>query len=408
VVCPTDVSGGLVCRQSSPIRATSDAIDRGHPESRARSLRAEVGGRIALWVDGRKAVQIRVGGPRQSELGALARYRGRLRVRVLRNARGGAPALGANTEEALRLAALEVDMASRLWGQCGIHFGPPGELDLAVVDPPPPHLLAIGCGFGVPASGGRVRFAVGKRRFVVDSSPGDTPLALATRIAGLLGNAGIGARVSENARTRSGALGSVDVLVRGPGERLLAFEPDGEHPLSSDPTLAICLGAVDLGDGLSHFGDADAAAGTVEERALIKAFDDGDPSTIEVFIVPAFAESARIGESFIYTDGSSVRNAVIIDRAAVRAGVRSYALAHELGHVLLEMPGHPDDFGVDQPSALMDADATDPTIFGPRRLSVAECERAIRQSGPQAPVPLLSEWPLFAGKPPGRGSRAAR
>lgn len=60
------------------------------------------------------------------------------------------------------------------------------------------------------------------------------------------------------------------------------------------------------------------------------------------------------------------------------------------------MPGHPDDYGVDSPSSLMDADAADPTIFGPRRLSVSECERALRQSGPSAPVPLLSAWPLYA------------
>jgi hypothetical protein len=150
-----------------------------------------------------------------------------------------------------------------------------------------------------------------------------------------------------------------------------------------------------LSDGLTHFTDFDAIAGTVEERSLLKAFDDGDPTTLEVFVVPSFARTGRIGESFIFNDGSSVRNAVILDRAGIRAGARSYALAHELGHILLDMPGHPDDFGVDQPSSLMDADAADPTIFGPRRLSVAECERAITQSGPRAAAPLLTEWPLI-------------
>jgi len=59
------------------------------------------------------------------------------------------------------------------------------------------------------------------------------------------------------------------------------------------------------------------------------------------------------------------------------------------------MPGHPDDFGVDQPWMLMDADATDGTIFGPRRLSVDDCERALRESGPQALIPLLEPWPLY-------------
>jgi hypothetical protein len=44
----------------------------------------------------------------------------------------------------------------------------------------------------------------------------------------------------------------------------------------------------------------------------------------------------------------------------------------------------------------MDADAADPTIFGPRRLSVDECERAILQSGPGASLPVLRRWPLYS------------
>ena len=42
---------------------------------------------------------------------------------------------------------------------------------------------------------------------------------------------------------------------------------------------------VDLNDGLQHFGDTDSVAGTLEERALVKAVDDGDPRTIEVIVV---------------------------------------------------------------------------------------------------------------------------
>ena len=52
----------------------------------------------------------------------------------------------------------------------------------------------------------------------------------------------------------------------------------------------------------------------------------------------------------------------------------------------------------DQLQAEMDADAADATIFGPRRLTVQECERALRQSGPTAPVPLLDEWELRDGE----------
>ena len=60
------------------------------------------------------------------------------------------------------------------------------------------------------------------------------------------------------------------------------------------------------------------------------------------------------------------------------------------------MPGHPDDFGVDQSWSLMDADVADPSIFGPRRLSLADCERAVAQSGPGSDVPLLERVPLRA------------
>jgi hypothetical protein len=58
------------------------------------------------------------------------------------------------------------------------------------------------------------------------------------------------------------------------------------------------------------------------------------------------------------------------------------------------MPGHPDDYGVDQASSLMDSDASDASVFGPRRLDLADCERMLRESGPNATVPLLQPWPL--------------
>ncbi len=134
----------------------------------------------------------------------------------------------------------------------------------------------------------------------------------------------------------------------------------------------------------------------MEERSLIKAFDDGDPTTIEVLVIPSFSRTGRIGESFIYADGGSIRNAVIIDRAGIRAGARSFALAHELGHILLDMPGHPDDFGVDSPSSLMDADAADPTIFGPRRLSVAGVRARRAAERTQGARAAAGAWPLYA------------
>ena len=122
----------------------------------------------------------------------------------------------------------------------------------------------------------------------------------------------------------------------------------------------------------------DAPAGTVEERTLIKAFDDGDPGTIEVFMIPAFGGGGRIGESFIASDYSSVRNAVILDRAGIRARRSSLTLAHELGHVFMDVPGHPDDYGADTPTLLMDSDGSDSSPFGPRRITVDECASPFR------------------------------
>jgi hypothetical protein len=89
-----------------------------------------------------------------------------------------------------------------------------------------------------------------------------------------------------------------------------------------------------------------------------------------------------------------VRNVVLLDRAGIRARRSSLTLAHELGHVFLNMPGHPDDFGLDTPTMLMDSDASDASPFGPRRLTTSDCARVVREAGPRARVPLFSEWPL--------------
>jgi hypothetical protein len=392
--CPAGLPPSVGCRTTALIRATVDPIDRQHPESSARSLRGEVGGRMTLMVGALKAASIRVGGPRTTALGPIDRLRARVRMHVLRSSRAGMPAIGGDDAGARELARQEVDGASGLWGQCGIHFGVGAEIPVFVRDPPPPYLLAVGCELGMPASGGEVRFLAGGRRVRLTTRAGQAPAEVATQLARALTAAGFSASVSPNPLTGPSAQRTVDVLVRRADGSLADLHVDGAEPLSSDPSLQVCLGEVELADGLSHFSDADAPAGTIEERALVKAYDDGDPTTIDVFVVPSFAGAGRIGESFIDTPGSSIQNVLILDRAAIRSGARSFALAHELGHILLELPGHPDDFGVDLPSALMDADAADPSIFGPRRLSVAECERALRESGPTAPLPLLQPWPL--------------
>jgi hypothetical protein len=396
--CPLHTPHELRCRGGPLIRATTDALDRQHPRALERSLRAEVGGRIVVYSGGLKAGSIRVGGPRQTRLGPLERYRGTLRVRVLRSGPGAGVAVGSDLAGGLEVARRELGVANALWGQCGIQFGDPSELDVQVVDPPPPHMFAVGCGLGLPAGGGTFMLSAAGRRFEVDAQPGSSPAQVAQRVAHQLGQAGLRAVLSPNPREDFAAYPSVDVLVRGAQGQYVPLDilRATVHP---ETDLAVCLGAVNLSDGLSHFTDADAAVGTLEERSLLKALADDDPSTIDVLLLPYFVTAGRVGESFVDATGLGVRNAVILDRAGVRAGARSFALAHELGHILLQLSGHPDDFGLDSPTSLMDADAADASVFGPRRLSVSDCERAILQSGPDAPLPLLRAWPLFTRRP---------
>lgn len=399
VPCPEGTTSNLACGSTAPIRIVPDEIDRNHPTTVSRSLRAVLGGAVdvVLPATGRKLGGVRVGGPRQTALGPLVRYRGHLRVFLVRPRVGGPPPVGSDDAGALALARAEVAKASDLWAACGIGFGPTSELEVAIVDPPRAHLVAFGCDHGLSAGeGGKVRVRVDGREVSAVIERGVTPSGAARVLAAAMTSAGFFARVSDNAAIGAAVRGSSDVLVRRKSGDLALLEPPTLGPITSDSRLTVCLGRVDLEDGLQHFGDVDAIAGTVEERALIKAFDDGDPSTIEVYVVPSFASGGRIGESFIGADGGAVRNVLIEDRAALRADRASFALAHELGHVLLDEPGHPDDFGRDTPSRLMDADAANGTAFGPRRLLVDECVRALRQSGPTAPVPLLRSWPFSA------------
>jgi len=393
------------CWATVPLRLTPDRLDRDYASARERSLEVALGGTLQVQSEGQRLARFVVGAPHSSAFSRIERLSARLRVRILRVTPGGAPAIGGDVPTALRVAQAEVATASRLWAQCGIDLEGPKGADIAVVDPPETAMLAIGCDAGLPASGGQVAFDVAGRSVRVITHEGDTPGLVARRVARSLEAIGLRPAISPNPRTNAGVSGAVDLLLRG-GSAKFGVTPN--QPLSSDPSLPVCLGEVDLGDGLSHFVETDANAGTLEERALVKAFADGDPATIEVFVVPSFDQSGRIGESFIDDEGAAIQNAVIIDRAAVRAGPRSYALAHEIGHILLDMPGHPDDYGVDQSSSLMDSDAADASVFGPRRLSLADCERALRESGPDARIPLLEPWPLTEKARPPKAATSAR
>lgn len=379
----------LECAGSAPLRLVVDDVDRIHPLVRNRSARAEVGGTITL-ADGKgqKLQRIHVEGPRRSPIGAIRAHIATIRPFVVRTRKGGPPPIGKTDAEAIQIVRTEIGSASAVWGQCGITFGPAQSLDVKVINPPPPHLLAFGDDLGVPASGGVLRARIDGRPFKLAIEAGWHPRRVAGIAAEAIRKMGFRVVVSENARITPGAEPSVDLSIRH-ADNTLAEVTSEQAPVCSDPSLTVRIGSVDFSDGLSHFSDMDSMAGTLEERTLIKSLDDGDARTIEVIVISDFSGGGRIGESFIGSDRSSVRNVVLMDRAGIGARRSSATLAHEIGHVILDVPGHPDDFGIDTPTRLMDSDAADASAFGPRRLTLDECAQAMRQSGPSGPLPLL-------------------
>ncbi len=398
--CP-DGMIGVHCLETAPLRFVVDDVDRVHPLVIDRSLRSEVGGAIVVRSGGRKQA-IRVLGPRQSEVGPIGRLRLHVRTFVLRATPSGAPAIGGNDAGAIAMLRAELALASATWGQCGITFGEASKLEVNVVDPPPRHLLSIGDDLGLPASGAvdnkgsradsEIKFRIDGKPIDVVVTRGQSVERVAHEVAAAVVHAGFLVTMSSNARILLGAAASIDLSIRRLNGTLASL--DAPHAVTNDASLSVRIGAVDPANGIEHFGDMDSNAGTLEERTLVKALDDGDPSTVEVIVVPYFAGTGRIGESFITGDSPSMRNVVLIDRGGIRARRSSFTLAHELGHVLLEQPGHPDDYAVDTPTQLMDSDASDASPFGPRRLTLAECARVIRQSGPTARNALLTAWPL--------------
>jgi hypothetical protein len=390
----TGSAPGLRCRASAPLRFVIDEVDRDHPLVAGRSLKAEVGGAIVFRSDLRKAQMIRLLGPRTSPAGPIGRLRANVHAYVVRVSPGGAPAIGGTDAGAAAVLRAELGTASAIWGQCGLSFGDVRQLEVKIVDPPPSHLVSIGDSLGIFAGGGDVRLRADGKPITVRAVAGQSPDWVAAEIARAAERAGLVAVVSPNARIGPAISSSVDVSLRRKDGTLVSIDAAPGLPMSTDPMLSVRIGSVDLSDGLQHFTDMDAMAGTLEERTLLKAIDDGDPTTIEVVVVPLFAGGGRIGESFIGSDLSSVRNVILLDRAGIRARKSSLTLAHELGHVLMDLPGHPDDYGVDSPTLLMDSDAADASPFGPRRITVDECARVVRQAGPKARTPLLADWPI--------------
>jgi hypothetical protein len=278
-----------------------DDADRSHPLARASALRAEQGGSLLVQVGGARFA-VRVVGWRAQGRDPLVTLRPALRPVVLRSAPSSGPAVGGSDAGAVAFVRADLAMASSLFGACGISLGDAAQADVRVVDPPPPHLVAFGEPSGLSASGGELRVAVDGRPVRARLAPGASPQAAAREFAAALTRAGLQAVVSTNARATSSAAPSVDVSVRRADGALATVSALPDEPITTDATLSVRIGAVSLARGVRHFGDDDAATGTLEERTIVKAYADADPTTIDVFYIANFAGSGRIGESFIASE----------------------------------------------------------------------------------------------------------
>jgi len=386
--------GGGVAARSAFVRLVADDMDRTIPGLQGQLLRVALGDRVrARWRGA--TIELPVGRTGAEAEGQVTLH-GRFDIVVLRLEPGGRPVVGMDDGEAIAIARRQVQIANEVYAQCGVTWGEPGRTRIRVVDPPRATLLAVSDGDGLSALGGEIRLRVGGRalRPLVTRpgwSPRETAIAIGERIRAL----GLGAIVTENARTDPGAAPSADVVARGPHGEPLSFEPDGAMPLTTDRRQTLVIGSVDLTDLLDDFDNMTASSGTLEERTLWKTLADGDPETIDMFLVNRFASGGRQGEAFIEGDGSSVVNAVILDRSGLRQERESWTQAHEAGHVVLDQAFHPDNAGPDRPWLLMDADASLGAVSGPKRLGEDECARMRAESGPDASPALLhrEEWP---------------
>ncbi len=367
----------------------ADADDRSAPQLADRALRARLGDRIEA--------RVRVGGARATtreiSAGKIAAAPGLtppdvtplkrlyVDVRVLRAFPEGAPLTGGDEAGARAVMRHQVDVLGEILTQCDIEVVMRTAEQLVVVDPPGPCLLAVGERFGFPSGGGEVRLVVdGKRLGPWKVGEGYTPLETARLLARHLVRAGFRPDLTENAKRPSFASATADIVVRREDGGLAEVTSWPDEAISTDSRQSLDIGSVTLADGIDSYDDNNAVAGTIEERTLVKALVDPRDRTVNIFVVNRFSSKKKQGESFIRASGSSVRNTVLVDANALVRARQSYALSHEVGHVLLDDLGHPDARG-DAPTWLLMHSNSSSAVDGPKRLTSEECERIHRVSG---------------------------
>lgn len=379
------------------VRLVGDAMDLNAPGVQGQTLLVGLRDRLRAsyrrpGVAGEASIDVRVGRP-GNEDGPRAARRARWRLVAMRATSGGRPVVGNDDDGAAALLREQVQISNEVYLQCAITFGAPSSYPVLLADPPRSTLLAVADDDGLRAAGGDVVFRVGGRVIgPISTRAGWTPLETAEAIGRAVARAGLTPRVTVNRRTDYASLGSADVMVSDAQGRWLSFEPLLNAPLTTDRRQRLQIGTVDLRDGLEEFQNMNSSSGTLEERTLLKSLMDDDPTTIELVIVNRFTRGTRIGEAFIEGDRGAIVNALFLDRTGLSAQREAWTQSHELGHIMLDQPWHPDNLGPDRPWLLMDSDASLSAVNGPKRMTAEECERIRSVSGPSATPALLSRF----------------
>lgn len=403
----TERPGETAAWRTGFIRLVSDDIDQNAPGVQGQTLRVGMRDRVrAVWkrdgTAGEVSTDLRVMRPGNEE-GRWAARAARWNVRVLRDrplAVGGRPVVGNTDEGAVAIGRRQVSISNEIYLQCGITWGEPAMTSVEVVDPPSGAMVSFGDDDGMTAEGGTLRARVNGRVITVTSRAGWRTVDTAMAFARAVDSAGFRTETTVNPRTEYGAGESVDVLVRDRTGRLAtvtAVEANGA--LSTDRRQRVSLGVVDLSNGLEEFRNLNSASGTLEERTIVKGLADGDPATIDLFVINRFTRATRIGEAFVEGDGGAIRNVLFLDRVGVAAEREAWTQSHEAGHILLDQPWHPDNLGPDRPWLLMDADANLGAVNGPKRFTPDECARIRQRSGVHATPAVLSRYDVVEVSP---------
>ncbi len=373
-------SNGRSCR--SPwlvLVADKDDLQRIEPPGRA--LRAAVGDRVEArvrWGGGpSRSWAIGVGRPAGEDHPTSLRQLP-LRMVVLADPASGRPVVGGDEPGAKRVAQFQLSVLNEILAPCFIGVGAPETVEIVVEPAPGPCLLTVAEELGLPSGGGEIRLQVDNRRlgpWWIDR--GLTPAQTAARLATYLVEEGLKAEVTINPKKPALAHATANVLVRAGNGGLARLSVWPDQRLSTDRQQPLTIGRVTLGDGIDTTDGSGLFGGSVEERTLILALGDGIAHTVDVFLINRFSISDRQGQSFVRASGSPLRNSLLVDWSALWRTRQSYTLAHEIGHILLDDPGHPDERGDERTELLMHSRSSS-ARRGPKRILPADCQKMRR------------------------------